>query len=470
MKRWNSIGWLGIAACLGLTTTALFLGTSRTQAVDRLKAAPVNPADGKLIVHEWGTFTSFSGSNGVQLDFRPLINEDLPDFVLDRQTQAGRPIFSKGRIRAQIRMETPVTYFYTDVERTVRAKVEFPDGLLTEFYPPVVDMAPQFGVEPEGSRPFKKSMLDWGEIDLIPVANLTPNVKDPKTQAWLRNLIEQRVVPTEGTSNHYYHARETDSALVHVRQPASRDPFVIRPSGDFVEKFLFYRGVGRFEQPLQATIADDGRIRVTNPGHQPIRSLFRVTVTGKSIQYAELASVPPGNSADFPMETQAIALAELQSRVADALVREDLYPREATAMVRTWADSWFAEEGTRIFYMVPREATDKLLPLTISPPPDETVRVLVGRVEVMLPSVEKQLLELVAAHATRRIEQQELDKENGTQTPLPVPAELLKLGRLAEPALVRIRELAPDARTSAEATILIRECRKALENVAEKDL
>ena len=54
-----------------------------------------------------------------------------------------------------------------------------------------------------------------------------------------------------------------------------------------------------------------------------------------------------------------------------------------TAMVKTWADSWFSEEGTRIFYMVPRETTDKVQPLTISPTPDETIRGLVGRIEVI---------------------------------------------------------------------------------------
>ncbi|MBS0204603.1 MAG: hypothetical protein JSS49_16995 [Planctomycetes bacterium] len=468
MNRWNRIGWFSVAAGLGLSLAALFLGASRTQAVDRSKSPIVKQAEGKLIVHEWGTFTSFSGSNGVQLDFRPLINEDLPNFVLDRQSQSGIPIFSKGRIRASIRMETPVTYFYTDVERTIRAKVEFSSGLLTEFYPPVVGMAPEYQPGVDGTRPFGKSMLDWGEIDLIPVASLTPNIKDAQTKAWLRNLIEQRVVPVEGASNHYYHARETDSAFVHVRQPASTSQFLIRPYGDHLEKFLFYRGVGRFDQPLQATIANDGRIRISNSGQQEIRSLFRVTVANKLIRYSELASVAAGASAEFPLEMQPIELADLQTRVAEALVREELYPREATAMVKTWADSWFTEEGTRIFYMVPREITDNVLPLTVSPPPDETVRVLVGRVEVMLPSVEKQLLTLVAANAIRRQERQELEMEHGPQDPLPIPAEVLKLGRLAEPALVRVRELAKDAATSSEAMVLLRETRQALETAIRK--
>ena len=40
---------------------------------------PVNAAS-PLIVHEWGTFTSFSGSDGKLVGFRPN-NQDLPNFV-----------------------------------------------------------------------------------------------------------------------------------------------------------------------------------------------------------------------------------------------------------------------------------------------------------------------------------------------------------------------------------------------------
>ena len=462
MKPWNRIGLASGLAGVALFAAITVIGTSSSKAVDKLRTAATVATDGKLIMHEWGTFTSFSGSNGVQLDFRPLINEDLPEFVFDRRMQAGVPLFSKRLIRAQIRMETPVTYFYTDEERTIRAKVDFPNGLLTEFYPPVVAMTPPYDSQNESTRPFDKSTLDWGEIDLIPVAKLAPNVKDERTRKWLHQIIQDRIAPTAGAYNHYYFARETDSAYVHVRHATS--PELMDLGSDHLEKFLFYRGVGKFEQPLHAVISDDGLIKVTNSGDQPIRSLFRVTVAAKEIEFSSVHEVGAGASVEFPRATTPIQLPELQQQVVDALVAEKLYPKEAAAMVKTWADSWFAEEGTRIFYMVPREATDKLLPLTISPPPDESVRVLVGRVEVMSPTVEKQLMEVVQAHAIRRAEWWKQEAEpNNQQEPLPVPAELLRLGRLAEPALVRIRELAKDNAVASEATALLQECRLALE-------
>src|SRR5213076_1849276 len=43
-------------------------------------AAPAPPASSSFIVHEWGTFSSFSGSDGAALKFHPA-NSDLPAFV-----------------------------------------------------------------------------------------------------------------------------------------------------------------------------------------------------------------------------------------------------------------------------------------------------------------------------------------------------------------------------------------------------
>src|SRR4029453_17910313 len=36
------------------------------------------------------------------------------------------------------------------------------------------------------------------------------------------------------------------------------------------EKFLFYRGVGKFPLPISATVQDDGKIVVSTPANTPI--------------------------------------------------------------------------------------------------------------------------------------------------------------------------------------------------------
>src|SRR5262245_14248131 len=157
--------------------TAAAWGTSRksisrvepASSLDLPPCAAAGVAGDGLIVHEWGTFTSFSGSDGVRLEFRPLEDDDLPPFVLDRFLQSGAPnLFSKSQVRVRMRMETPVTYFYTDRERDVNVRVSFPEGLLTEFYPPVARMEPSYKMF---ERPYMKgSSLDWGLIHLIPTS------------------------------------------------------------------------------------------------------------------------------------------------------------------------------------------------------------------------------------------------------------------------------------------------------------
>jgi len=57
-------------------------------------------------------------------------------------------------------------------------------------------------------------------------------------------------------------------------------------------------------------------------------------------------------------------------------------------MVEAWRDSWF-EEGSRLLHIVPAAFVDGVLPLSINPVPARTVRVFVGRFEIVTPATEK---------------------------------------------------------------------------------
>lgn len=457
----------GLAA-VGLATAAIVatvqFSPSISGATITAEVAASTPPDGRFVVHEWGTFTSFSGSDGVQLDFRPLLDEDLPSFVLNRERQAGaRSIFSKGSLFAPLRMETPVTYFYVDEPREVEVKVGFPGGLLTEFYPPVRSMEPPF----HSRRPEKlgPSELNWGKVQLLPESALRPNLGDATLSTLLAKRFMAAAPPFEPGQFHYDAARATDSALVAVNLPTTLDrnapTSLPPPSGLHVEKFLFYRGVGKFPLPLSAEVQPDGRIQVQNTGSDPLRSLFLIDVnpTTNDVQIVRthLAKLDAKASATLPPLEEAISLEELRTEVRQALMREGLFQKEAAAMVQTWSDSWFREPGLRLFYMLPATLTDTVLPLHITPPPDETVRVMVGRMEIMPPSQEVQLGEAVALHRRLREER----RKNGNQSPLPPPAYLKPLGRFAEPALVRVRELAENEADATEAGLLLQELRRA---------
>src|ERR1051325_7265622 len=101
------------------------------------------------VVHEWGTFTSVQGADGVLLAWNPLETTQLPGFVhdwnkpgLDRRPAGALNHDTKSLFVTLQRMETPVIYFYTDHERTVDVTVRFPQGLITEWYPQARDIGP----------------------------------------------------------------------------------------------------------------------------------------------------------------------------------------------------------------------------------------------------------------------------------------------------------------------------------------
>lgn len=95
----------------------------------------VNAAELKIdsvIAHEWGTFTSVAGEDGNPVPWSPLFGAaDLPCFVGRFDTTH----VSKWQISGLVRMETPVLYFYAQRPLTLSVRVDFPRGLITEWYP-----------------------------------------------------------------------------------------------------------------------------------------------------------------------------------------------------------------------------------------------------------------------------------------------------------------------------------------------
>src|SRR5258706_659650 len=291
---------------------------------------------GKFIVHEWGTFTSFAGSDGISLEFRPLVTSDLPDFVLDRGKQANlfsqrftagdRSIYTtKSTVRSLQRMETPVTYFYSDRPRTVDVTVGFPKGLLTEFYPPVRMMFPVF-VKGQ-SEQLANSSLTWEQVKLIPNSSIKSTMLPPPTS----------------NADHYGFARATDSAMLQI------DDKLI--SKTYYEKFLFYRGVGNFDLPVTLESSADGQFTIHNGGSEPIHAAFLIQINNGHIRCAKFGSIDKDLAATLPQNE--ITIDQLSDEIALAIVADGMYEKEARAMVNTWRSSWFGEECTRLLYLLP---------------------------------------------------------------------------------------------------------------------
>lgn len=433
-RRLTSLAGLRLAAFVA----GLALVAASPAAAQNGNPSPEHP----LIVHEWGTFTSFSGSDGVQLDYRPLVNNDLPEFIY---SDSSLNPFTKRRIFARQRMETPVTYFYSDIERDVRVSVSFPNGRLTEYYPPPL---PPKQVPSLDGAPQAIDTLDWGTVHLIPDKSLITQVTNPKVADRLNRHISSALVPWMDSYNPYYEARKTDSTLLYVRRENKENEYTSAAydfQGDHFEKFLFYRGTGQFELPVRIEALGSDRLRIRNLGGQEIRSAFLVENTGEAFRSRFVGHLPPESvtEASLRPKTEIAGTdinADLIPQLTKELVAAGLYEKEAIAMVNTWQSAWFAEPGMRLFFFVPEDITEKVLPLKIEPKPDQTVRVLVARMEFMSPEEELNLQALIGKSAA--------DREANE----PVLLEQLKRrGRLAEPAILHVGKTAKDEAVKAEA-------------------
>jgi hypothetical protein len=337
---------------------ALILATAAFLIGAEIHSTP--PSD--LTVHEWGTFTSVAGEDGSAIDWDALGGEnDLPGFV-----HAVGYRCSKWRLTGTVRMETPVIYFYSPREVTARVKVQFPRGVFTEWYPHGDNAIYQ-----------SKGRLDpsLNGID-ISLRNTTGALgwSDIKVQPGSTANF-----PVEKSPSRYYAARGTDSAPI--------------TAGDQHEKFLFYRGVGRFAVPLSARLSSDGKIVVANQGPDAVPSVILFENRGGRLGYRNAGVIPDVVTLDAPSLDGSFS--QLNKDLETALVAQGLFPKEAQAMLETWRDSWF-EEGSRLFYIVPGHAVDAILPLQVEPTPSQTARVFVGRIELITLETKRAVEEAIA--------------------------------------------------------------------------
>jgi hypothetical protein len=320
--------------------------------------------ESNLIVHEWGTFTSIADNAGRPIRWHPRGSPDsLPNFV---EHFKGPGL--KNVLEGTIRMETPVLYFYSSTPATVSVKVGFSQGVMTEWYPHASHVEPDPKANLDEDALYKNhsdGSIAWNSVEV-----------DPGLSARF---------PDDHSQSHYYAARETGSTPVAVKNGTSLQQ----------EKFLFYRGVSSSPTVITAQVRQDGGVLVKNLGQDEIPSVILFERRGDKMGYRLGGSVQNEAGLDRPELTSTPEL--LSRNLEELLTAQGLYPDEAHAMVETWRFSWF-EEGSRLFYIVPAQFVDRMLPLSIKPVSSQTLRVFVGRIELITPATKNAVLDALANH------------------------------------------------------------------------
>jgi hypothetical protein len=366
-------------------------------------AVGASPSGPGLTVHEWGTFLVMQGSDGATLDGMYHEEHALPSWVHSRSKDQLRipSVLTKG--------ETPVIYFYTDRAQRVSVKVDFPQGVWTQWYPQASLVGPQVTASASELDP-SNGHIEW-HADIVPVGTgPAPNLPEaPKDALW-------------------HHSREVDAAYVRT-QDQSRPQF---------ERFLFYRGLGRTGLPVTLTTDAGGTIQ--SPAAAPeLRHLFILRVENGKGSYRYLPSLAPGQSLKgvIPAAKDGLPMAQFTQKIADdlaaRLAETGLFDKEARAMVNTWKSSYFGSDGIRALFVLPQAWTDRFIPMTIRPQPASLVRTMVGRLEVLSPERERK-----AEAAVRDLASAD------TKTRGQAFAFLREQGRYVEPIVRRVMRTSAD--------------------------
>lgn len=404
-------------------------GASVQQENDAATDAPTqtsNAYDGKgFVVHEWGTNTVVVGSDGSLQRGLHHEEEDLPSFVYDRMKQ--------GEASVEVKMETPVTYFYSDAPREVSVRVGFPKGLFSQWYPKVQRFEPGLVSTSTGAKgdPFtdptfpyandacrrkaltpERGMLDWGTVQIL-ARDAVPKSPDAPLDAYT-----------------WSYARNVASNAVQV--------------GGESEKFLFYRGLGNLPMGVTVTSSGESAVHLANgDASERVGAVFVLDVGDKGAGFVvHPEGIAAGGTLDEIAPAPTLSLddysAQLSTAMIEALVKSGLYRDEAIGMVSTWSRQWFRTPGIRVLYLAPEAWTDAQIPLTITPAPDARVRVMVIRNEVLTPALEAADVKAASGFDT---------DESAAK------AYFVGLGRFAEPRLRRATALLGRIPASASALL-----------------
>jgi hypothetical protein len=375
-----------------------------------LAADPAERPQKGLLVHEWGVINVYNDVELANADMR-AVWESLPPFIYGNVDRRRIPIRQEELI-----VLAPVIYFHTPADISVQVKVEFPGGRPAVWWPANSNIARQGlrGITPATCD----KHLEWQLALKAPVRGALQPL--PKGH-WLQACRE-------------VNAAQVVSSI--ARHPEN-------------EKFVYYDGLLPSDKAAELSVGAN-QVSLKNRARHP---LLDVTVVDRrlagTIRVARAPTVAAGAEVkslefkDAPAEGwPGTAVDALVAQLAGTGLHED----EAKAMAAVWKKDFFETDGLTLFYRLPPAEYDRLLPLTVTPRPEKTVRVMLVHHPHCEPDLGKRVMALV----------EQLDSGN-FQERLDAHRRIQALGRAAFVHLIRARNAKPSLEVTARLNKLLEE-------------
>jgi hypothetical protein len=298
-----------------------------------------------LEVHEWGVFTAHNDLEMANADMRAEW-ASLPKKFYGQADDRDLPE------RPFVLSKKPVIFFHTPESLTVELRIDFPGGAPAVWWPattyPALDAyGNRPGVaESKGAYRYLEWSLRVQEPDHVEKEQPVPKPPQKGAAAWITML------------------RDVDARTL-----------VTRSEG---ERFVYYDGLVPMGERVRLAV-DKDRVSIANPAGHPV---FDVTVVDRRVperarlaRVKELAAQAKGQILEFE-ETEG---KEWSARAATTLVNQlkatGLFEDEARALANVWEKEFFGADGLTLFYRIPQDEYERLLPLKMKPRPERLVRV-----------------------------------------------------------------------------------------------
>ena len=386
--RWLAMFGMVLAGAVGLLLAAA------------PEANPEPPHKG-FAVHEWGVFSVTHDAAYANADRRAEL-EELPKFMYGQMATRELPKHFVPR-----RVRKPVVFFHAPGPLTVEFRVAFAEGLPLVWWPatetPSIDDGA--GLQPANAPPARE--LFWRLYLAKPPYQVgrPAELKEVGTGHWVKAL------------------REVKCANVFV-EVGQRGVELER------EQFVYYDGLIPRGKGAAITVEKD-RVSLTNEAKHP---LYDVTVidrrTPDKPRVARVAKLDAGAKQDADLTDAGDsrwpekAARTLQDQLKDAGLNDD----EAKSLVVVWKGEFFEADGVTLFYRLPQEEYERLLPATITPRPEKLVRVGLMHHIHCEPDLAERVAKLV-----KQLDDDDFNKREAAQK------ELARLGRGAFPHLKKLR-------------------------------